>query len=297
MSTLVTASTPLVRRLLVSGSALLAMLAGPRAFAQGPPCFPCTAACAQGVSLRWDACYLDGAGVANKTFACNTNSGSEKLVGSFVLLEDAPQIAGALGTLTITSSAPALPAWWQLRNQGACRPLSLALLAQDPDLAGSACPTWAGTALPATGIASWTNQSANRVKVELALAVQNADASNLSAGVEYSVFSLRIDHAKTVGTGACSGCDVPICIAFAGLEIAPVGATTWDVIRMLGPAHGTNSDLVTWQSGIVTAYTPGHVPFETCQFFRGFDPYEFSCADAATPTRTQTWGAVKSLYR
>jgi len=29
-----------------------------------------------GVSLRWDNCFSDG-GVANKDFACDTNSGSE----------------------------------------------------------------------------------------------------------------------------------------------------------------------------------------------------------------------------
>src|SRR5262245_25335510 len=40
-----------------------------------------------GVNIRWDQCYIDG-GPANKTFACNTNVGTDRLMLSFVL--DAP---------------------------------------------------------------------------------------------------------------------------------------------------------------------------------------------------------------
>src|SRR5262245_11737683 len=40
-----------------------------------------------GVNVRWDQCYIDG-GPANKTFACNTNAGTDRLMLSFVL--DAP---------------------------------------------------------------------------------------------------------------------------------------------------------------------------------------------------------------
>ena len=40
-----------------------------------------------GVNLRWDQCFSDG-GVQNKTFACNTNVGVERLVMSLVLDSD-----------------------------------------------------------------------------------------------------------------------------------------------------------------------------------------------------------------
>src|SRR5690349_1796199 len=43
-----------------------------------------SAAHAAGVSLRWNDCYGDG-GVQNKNFACDTNAGSQTLVGSFTL--------------------------------------------------------------------------------------------------------------------------------------------------------------------------------------------------------------------
>ncbi len=41
-------------------------------------------AIAAGVNLSWNACTPEG-GVQNKTFACNSNTGSRTIYGSFVL--------------------------------------------------------------------------------------------------------------------------------------------------------------------------------------------------------------------
>ena len=46
-----------------------------------------------GVNLSWDACTSEG-GIQNKTFSCNTNSGSRVLYGSFVLAADQPNFVG-----------------------------------------------------------------------------------------------------------------------------------------------------------------------------------------------------------
>ena len=36
-----------------------------------------------GLGLRWDHCEAQGTGAINRNFACNTNSGFHRLVGSF----------------------------------------------------------------------------------------------------------------------------------------------------------------------------------------------------------------------
>src|SRR5262245_19782668 len=88
---------------------LLALLAlAPRAHA------------AAGLLLRWNACFGDG-GVANRAFACNTNSGSQTLVGGFQLSSDMPVVTGNEITLNLAAAGPTLPAWWQMRNPGLCR--------------------------------------------------------------------------------------------------------------------------------------------------------------------------------
>ena len=47
----------------------------------------------EGVNLRWDQCYGD-AGAQNKSFACDTNTGTETLLGSFVLGAGIVQMGG-----------------------------------------------------------------------------------------------------------------------------------------------------------------------------------------------------------
>ena len=94
-----------------------------------------------GVNLRWDQCFSDG-GVQNRTFACDTNAGSERLVMSFRLDTDMQQVSGQEIRLILVSATPAVPAWWDLKNLGSCRRLSLGLSVSPP--AGSAnCEDWA----------------------------------------------------------------------------------------------------------------------------------------------------------
>jgi hypothetical protein len=84
-----------------------------------------------GVNLRWDSCYADG-GVINKTFACDTNTGSERLVMSFVLDADMLDVSGQEIRVFIKSVNPTLPSWWALKNAGTCRVTSLGFLDDAP---------------------------------------------------------------------------------------------------------------------------------------------------------------------
>ena len=75
---------------------------------------------ASGVNFSWDACTSEG-GVQNKTFACDTNTGSDVLYGSFVLGTDQTNSIGIEATVDIHAQSTNLPDWWQFVNAGACR--------------------------------------------------------------------------------------------------------------------------------------------------------------------------------
>src|SRR5262245_62880309 len=76
--------------------------------------------------LRWDNCFGDG-GAYNKVFACDTNSGSETLVGSFRLAATTDSVAGLEINVDLAALGPAIPDWWSMRQSSpaGCRPTSL----------------------------------------------------------------------------------------------------------------------------------------------------------------------------
>jgi hypothetical protein len=240
-----------------------------------------------GVNLRWDQCFSDG-GTANKTFACDTNAGSERLVMSFVLDSDMSQVSGNEVVLKIQSASATLPSWWLMKNPGTCRQTSLAFVSTIQ--AGAVnCVDW-GDAAKVGGIGVYTvgYYGDNSVRVALAIAVPPSDLADLVAGQEYFSGALIINHAKSVGTGACTGCDQPVCIVIEQLNITT--PTVANDIRVAGGASAPNSEFARWQNALET-----NVTFE-CHVMSGCT-HTFACVDASTPTRGSTWGAVKALYR
>jgi hypothetical protein len=244
---------------------------------------PAVARAAEGLNLAWNSCYGEGTGVQNRSFACDTNAGEERLVGSFRLDSDMASVNAVVPVPHIISASNLLPEWWQFRNPGSCRGPSISVNeTTDPDW--QVCEPWApiGSGLV---IAAYCTKdfpcyaftfSDNDSKVLMVGGLAGGHVADLTAGVEYFVFNLLIQHAKTVGTGACGGCAVPACILFDMLEIG-----TLDNVdnRTLTLPTSPGSNVVTWQGGAVpitrsTATCPG-----------------------ATPTRNSTWGSVKTLYR
>jgi hypothetical protein len=229
----------------------------------------------EGVNLRWDQCYGD-AGARNKSFACDTNTGTETLVGSFVLGTDIVQMGAEDVVIDLASAGSTLPPWWQFMNAGTCRQTALAV---NMMLSATAvhCMDWShGNASLLAGSYSIGEHGPNTVRLELLITEALAAAANLSGG-EYLSFNLTISHAKTVGTGSCTGCTEPACIVLN--SVLAITAGRFDDRFLTGPANGVDSNFATWQGGgspVVGGIT--------------------GCP-AATPTTTRTWGAVKALYR
>ena len=108
------------------------------------------------------------------------------------------------------------------------------------------------------------------------------------------MFSLTIDHAKTVGTGACTGCNEPVCIFLSRVSLFQQGQSM-AAIHLERGANFLGSQYVTWQNAYpidVHHECDPSVPFCARQYTA------FGCVLAGpTSGRRSTWGAVKSLYR
>jgi hypothetical protein len=249
-------------------SALTVLLVAGASIAQGAP--QCGA---YGCNLRWNDCYGNG-GAANRNFACDSNAGNSILTVSFVPAYDVASVSGIVAVVDLAFAAPTLPAWWQFRYTGSCRTTSLSVNGTPL----GACANWAQAA-PAIGIVYSTNVSgwANRARILLVSAVMAADAQTLLAGQEYFAGNLTINHAKTVGTGACAGCLTPVCMAVQSVLMTSPNPDNdcW----VGGPANHVDSNVATWQGGGSPVVGDN-----------------IGCPQA-TPTRSSTWGEVKSLYR
>lgn len=232
---------------------------------------------APGVNLRWQSCFVDG-GLENRANACTSTLGSAgTLVGSYEL---GP--AGVLGVtgieivIDIASAGTTLPEWWKFTVGGtiACRGAALAV---NPTISGAAvnCFDWAG-GQAAGGLAAYrfpTPYGPTTARIIAGFAV--AAATDVPGATEMFAFNASISMAKTVGTGACAGCAVPVCLVLNSIRVVPGTAAS----TFLGaPANAPSSNVALWQGGAgVTS-------------IRGIN------CPAATPNRTTTWGAVKSLY-
>lgn len=224
---------------------------------------------APGVNMRWTSCFGDG-GAFNRNFACNTNTGTNTLVGSFVLGQPVAPVSSNEMVIDLAASSPTLPSWWAFRNSGTCRQSSLSINSvANPSWV--ACVDWANE-MAGIAVATYTigfhGPATTRVTM---VSAPPAPYPSLVAGQEYFSFNLNINNQKTVGTGACAGCTVPICARLASIKLVTPTTPVNDVL-LSGPTNGTDSDFVTWQNGAAACL-------------------------AATPARRETWGAVKSLYR
>lgn len=241
------------------------------------------ASAAAGTNLRWSNCFGD-AGTQNKTFACASNLAGQTLVGSFELGADLIDVSGVELVIDVATASAVLPPWWQFKNAGACRASSLTLNGTISPLAVN-CVDWAAGAaaggLAAYSVGTTAIPGLNTARIIGGLAVAASALAPLVAAQEYFAFNATINNLKTVGTGACAGCSVPACIVFNSCKCAtpPVAGQPSRDVTVSGATNGTDSNFATWQGGAGANSSRGN-----------------GCP-AATPTRSATWGSVKSLYR
>ena len=232
--------------------------------------FSATVASAAGINLSWTKCAGEGSGTQNRTFACASNSGSQTAVGSLIAPAGVTGASGNEVVLDIQSGGTALPLWWAFKNAGTCRQNSMSLNFV-ADGGNTVCVDEFGGG-GAGGIGAYTiGFLGNPTRARMTAAIATAAPGPLDADVEYFAFNMLINNLKTVGTGACAGCSVPVCLILNSIKITQ-GVGVGDYFLSQAGAPGSN--IVTWQGGNVGGG---------------------GCS--ATPAKNATWGSVKSLYR
>lgn len=236
------------------------------------------AATPPGVNLRWDRCFVDG-GVWNRTFACDTNSGGEQLVGSFELAATLDRVVTADVALDLHSASAVLPAWWRMREFGTCRQAALAF-SSDALPPTSTCLDWTNEFTNSSiSVYRVNDQDLSHAYFRATVALRSIDAARLDPGREYFLFRLLLSHEKTIGAGACAGCDVPVCLFLTRISLYRTGTPDGAPVHLDRGANGPGSQYATWQEVAPT------------------DPQAACGAGLPVASRRSTWGAVKSLYR
>lgn len=251
-------------------------------------CLTPAAHAAQGMNLRWNSCLADG-GVRNRTFACNTNTGSEQLFLSFKLDSAFAPVTGIEFSLQLTTPAGPPGSWWQFKNVGTCRQTALSASAIGFPSGPSCVDYWQGQA--SGGLTAFLFSPFPPSRMLGVFAVPEQAWAALDPGTEYYAARLAITHAKTVGTASCQGCLDPVCIGLERIKLtrpAGVGNLT------LSTETETNSSTVNWQGGSAGSTHVVDIRYFGDQIIDD-SRRDLTCA-AAVPARNGTWGSIKSLY-
>jgi len=224
-------------------------------------------ASAGGISLAWNDC-LGAGGASNRTFACDTNVGSNDLYVSFDPTLDKPDVNDCEAVIFLQSASFPLPAWWQFTNSGSCRVFSLAA-ALGP---GSCVGPWSGSSQAVAAIAGYRVTAQvpflplNGALILAETSIPDPGGVAVHPGTEYTAMVVRINNMRTVAT-TCTGCQDPVCLTLNEVDLLTVSSGD---LRLANPlAHDCPSapgTWVTWQGG-------------------------------PTPTINRTWGQIKTLYR
>lgn len=202
------------------------------------------------IAMRWDNCYGDG-GVDSRTFACDTNSGTEVLVVSAFPPAEIPQLTDAQWVITVMTTGENTPDWWQFGPSG-CRGHASAALGSNatPPATSSHClDAWQGNS------DSYSSAGLDDYGPTTSRIFGHSHAFQpvaVPAGVELFIAQVVIVHANTVDPGSCGGCSSGVCLGLEGVRLDQAFNPGSDSYIMIDPLPGTNSDVVGWQmSGVV----------------------------------------------
>ncbi len=224
--------------------------------------------------------FGDCGGATTATWTCTTNSGAAfTAVCSVVCPAGLTTLVAEEGVVEIAFPT-AVPDWWKL-GTGFCRAgmpsPSATRSARSPASTTSVASarSWAATRTRSVRTPASATRTApidaNRVRIRTISAVDFAAAQLATppaGGDEIFLFSISVNKTKTVGTGACAGCDSPAWMALKQVK--------------LNQPAGVGDPVV------------GSRDVFGCGSMQGAP--EAECAHA-TPTSRSSWGQLKSLYR
>ncbi len=239
-----------------------------------------TTAARAGLHLSYDDC----GGPTNLDSACTSNTGAFYIVASFDAPAGSIAIDGGQGVFDAQFADGAVPPWWQAVTTGSCRGYAVSLQYNNP---APSCADYFNTvSYPLGGYAyDWYPASPTtppgRVRIRTVSAIDtnmatSFEAQGITPGTNTYVNTIVVRMNKTVGAGACPGCNVAACWVFNSLLLhQPIGVGP----NIMIASPGIGGAYVTWQGGAV-----------------GSGPFGSGCP-GATPARTTSWGQLKGLYR
>lgn len=227
----------------------------------------------KGINLGWFDCPNQGAYQFTRQFACDSNEGSQTLVGSFVAPAGMEAVTGFAAVIDVRTLGGVAGGWWDLRAAlpAGCRPTSMT---SSFDFTGGPFGCHDYWQAGAMGGSSAQVPSGNNVRLMTTAALPLGDSriGPITAGTEVYVFKLTINNARTVGPGSCAGCSGEACILLNSILVTQTSGHP--NITISNPAA---SMYVLWQGWSTTD------PSQACPFF--------------SPTKNRTWGAIKAVYR
>jgi hypothetical protein len=235
---------------------------------------------ATGVNLSWNDCGAFGS--ADKAFACNVNTGSQSLFGSFWAPAGLDSVNGHGAVTDIITTGDPLPDWWRFTGTN-CRSTSMSVSFDFTGGPSNCFDYWNGQATggfvyqiqPSHPDGTpFTNQS-RRARLKTVCAVAGTAAGPIAADLEVYTFRATINNLKTTGVPTCAGCSFPGCIVLNEISITQNAHSTGGkfILSGVSATHG-GRDWVTWQGG---------------------DAINANCS--LVPTKNRTWGQIKSMYR
>ncbi len=226
-------------------------------------------ASAEGVNLSWNDCGI--AGQQNQTFACNTNSGAPfVLVASYDPPANVTKLGGLSAQIDITTDQANLPDWWK-HGTGQCRGTTGLSVSFDFTSGPFSCADYFGGQAAGGTAYDVGFGSPARARFRIQAAIAAGTEQPVDPGTEYYAFKANLLRAKTSGTGNCVGCSNSACIVLNEIQLfQPLELANDPIIT-----NPRDRQFATWQN---PATGPVGCPL-------------------STPTKSKTWGQVKSLYR
>lgn len=218
-----------------------------------------------GINLSWTDC--GSAGQRVKTFACDTNTGSQRMVASFVSPVPLDHFVGMEGVIDLCSMTPVLPAWWMMFVSGTCRQNAISTSFDFTSGPFTCADPWLGQAAGGMDYTIGYSWQFNSARIRTVCAVPASAMQPIDDQSEYYAFKVTVTDINTVGTNACTGCTEDVCIILNSLKL----------VQQAGYGDYTLT------TPIMSQYMQWQGPVLNCPF--------------VVPTRQTTWGQVKSLYR
>ena len=222
---------------------------------------------AAGINLGWDDCPGGATYSSTRTFACDSDAGTNVLVGSYVAPAGIEKLSANEFALDV-QAAGSVPDWWGLRN-GLCRQTSLTSDYNFGEGPSTCYDYWQGDAI---GAVQADPPADNHVRIRGVVAIPSINPAirSVAEGTHVYSFKVIINNAKSVGPGACGGCATEVCIVLSSIRLNQPPPLSMPILT-----EAVTSAHVIWQGATA------------------------SCGDLgrATPAKRQSWGAIKSLYR